>query len=470
MTSDLTWHSIGEAAALVARREVSPVELATAAIARAEVADPIVTAFITRTFESALAEAAAAAAEIAAGRHRGPLHGIPLTLKDNYETAGVRTTAGSRTLEDHVPTADAHAVARLRAAGAVLLGKVTLHERGMGGTNINPAFGTPRNPWDLERITGGSSGGSAAAVATGMGLASLGSDSRGSVRIPAAFCGVTGLKATYGRVGVRGIVPYCWSLDHAGVLARSVEDCALVLQAIAGYDRLDPTSVDAPVPDYRASLATGAGVRGLRIGLPQAYFFMSPDVDPEVAATVLSAAALFADQGASVVDVDFPHPPRYLDGGAFEAEATLACADDLARQPDRFGPDVRARLRKAQAVTAADYIRARERQVALHRELDQVFEHVDLVLTPTCPVVAPRLADIDPLAPPSSLSRNTRLFNTAGLPTLAVPCGFSAGGLPIGLSLTGRAWDEPTVLRAGHAYQSLTDWHTRPPPARPTAP
>jgi aspartyl-tRNA(Asn)/glutamyl-tRNA(Gln) amidotransferase subunit A len=299
-----------------------------------------------------------------------------------------------------------------------------------------------------------------------MCFASLGSDSRGSVRIPAAFCGITGLKATYGRVSVRGILPYCWSLDHAGALARSVEDCALVLQAIAGYDRLDPTSVDVPVPDYTASLTTD--VRGLRIGVPRAYFFASPEVDTEVAATVLAATTVLAERGASVVDVDFPDPPRYLDGGAFEAEAAVSCADDLARQADRFGPDVRARLHEAQAVTTADYIRARRRQLALRRELDQVFEHVDLVLTPTCPVVAPRIADVAAASAPSgSPSRNTRVFNTAGLPTLAVPCGFSAGDLPIGLSLTARAWHEPTVLRAGHAYQSVTDWHTRLPPTVP---
>jgi aspartyl-tRNA(Asn)/glutamyl-tRNA(Gln) amidotransferase subunit A len=460
---DLTWASIGEAAALVAHREVSPVELTAAAIARAEALDPIVNAFITRTFEMALAEAEVATAEITAGRHRGPLHGIPLTLKDNYETAGVRTTAGSRTREHHVPTADAHTVGRLKVAGAVLLGKVTLHERGMGGTNVNPAFGTPRNPWDLERITGGSSGGSAAAVATGMGFASLGSDSRGSVRIPAALCGITGLKPTYGRVSVRGIVPYCWSLDHAGTLTRNVEDAALVLQAIAGYDPLDPTSVDAPVPDCRASLTTD--VRGLRIGLPGTYFFEQPDVDPEVAVTVRTATTVLAEQGASVVDLDFPDPSRYLDGGAFEAEAAVSCADELARSASLFGPDVRARLLRAQTVTAADYIRARRRQLDLRRELDQLFEHVDLILTPTCPVVAPRLADaVAAAAPSASLSRNTRVFNTAGLPTIAVPCGWSAGGLPIGLSLTARAWHEPTLLRAAHTYQSLTTWHTRHPP------
>jgi aspartyl-tRNA(Asn)/glutamyl-tRNA(Gln) amidotransferase subunit A len=463
--ADLAGLSLGAAARLVAERAVSPVELTAAAIARAEALEPDLHAYITRTFESALAEAKAAAAEIAAiGAPRGPLHGIPITLKDNYETAGVRTTAGSRTLQDHVPASDAHVVTKLRTAGAVMLGKVTLHERGMGGTNINPAFGTPRNPWDLDRITGGSSGGSAAAVAAGLCFASMGTDSRGSVRIPAALCGVTGLKPTYGRISIRGVIPYCWSLDHAGPLVRSVEDAALVLQAVAGLDPLDPTSVDQPVPDYVASLANG--VRGLRIGLPRAYFFDGPVVDPEVAAIVLAAAATLDDLGASMVDIEFPDPAQHLDDGAFEAEAAASCAAELRGGGAGFGPDVQARLVRAQAVTGAEYARARHRQIQLKRALDQVFEHVDLVLTPTCPVTAPRIDEVEAMTSASPiLSRYTRVFNTAGLPTISIPCGLSSAGLPVGLSLTGRAWDETSVLAAGHAYQAATDWHRRQPTA-----
>jgi aspartyl-tRNA(Asn)/glutamyl-tRNA(Gln) amidotransferase subunit A len=461
-SSDLTDLSISAAADLVARREISPLELTAAAIARAEALEPELNAYITRTFESALADARTAAAEMAAGRRRGPLHGIPMALKDNYHTAGIRTTAGSRTLQDHVPTADAHTVSLLKAAGVVVLGKLTLHERGMGGTNINPHFGTPHNPWDLDRITGGSSGGSAAAVAAGLCFASLGTDSRGSVRIPAALCGATGLKATYGRVSIRGIVPYCWSLDHAGPLARSVEDCALVLQVIAGFDPLDPTTVATPVPDYASSLTTN--LAGLRVGLPRPYFFESPDVDTEVAATVLDAAPVLAERGASLVDIELPNPTLYLDDGAFEAEAAASCAEDLRDHSADFGRDVHARLVKAQAVTAVDYARARYRQLQLARELDHVFDKVDLILTPTCPVTAPRIDEAHD-TPPGHLSRHTRVFNTAGLPTISVPCGFSSTGLPVGLSLTGRAWHEGTVLSAGHAYQSVTDWHRR----RPTA-
>jgi aspartyl-tRNA(Asn)/glutamyl-tRNA(Gln) amidotransferase subunit A len=444
---------------------VSPVELTAAAIARSEALDPVVGVYITRTFDAALAAARMAADEIAAGRHLGPLHGIPLTLKDNYATAGVRTTAGSATLEHHVPAADALAVHRLKEAGAVLLGKVTLHERGMGGTNVNPRFGTPRNPWDLDRITGGSSGGSAAAVATGMCAASLGTDSRGSIRMPAALCGITGLKPTYGRVSLRGIVPYCWSLDHAGPLARSAEDCGLVLQAIAGFDRHDPTSVDTPVPDYGAGLR--AGGRPLRLGVLRTYFFELPDVDAEVAATVLAAVSVLADQGMEVVEVDLHDPPRYLDGGAFEAEAAAACASELADPATRarFGPDVLDRLTRAQSVTGADLARARYRQLELQRALADRFEHVDLLVTPTCPVVAPRIDDVEAgRLPPGLLSRNTRVFNTAGLPTISVPCGLSSSGLPIGLSLTARPWAEPTLLTAAHTYQSLTPWHHPRPP------
>ena len=465
---DLSGLGLAEAAGLVARGEVSPVELVEAAIARAEAVEPQVNAYITRTFESALAEARTATGEIAAGRGRGPLHGIPVALKDNYETAGVRTTAGSRIRQDHVPQADAHAVGLLRAAGAIVVGKLTMHELAMGATNVNPGFGTPRNPWDLDRITGGSSGGSAAAVAAGLCPASLGTDSRGSIRLPAALCGVTGLKATYGRVSIRGIVPYCWSLDHAGPIARSVEDCALVLQAIAGYDPLDPTSVDVPVPDYTSSLtgvaaAAAAGVApALRVGLPRASFFESPEVDPEVAAAVLAAVDVLADHGATVVDVELPDPTLHLDRGAFVAETAAWLADDLRDHPDRFAPAVLDRLLRAQAVTAVDYARARYRQVELGRVLEQVFDQVDVVVTPTSPVVAPRLDEADAM-PPALLGRHTGVFSTAGVPTITVPCGLSSGGLPVGMSLTARAWHEPTVLRAGHAYQSVTDWHRRTP-------
>jgi aspartyl-tRNA(Asn)/glutamyl-tRNA(Gln) amidotransferase subunit A len=457
---DLTALSIAAAADLVTRREISPVELTAAAIARAEALEPRVHAYITRTFESALADARAATAEIAAGMRRGPLHGIPMALKDNYETAGIRTTAGTRTRQDNVPTTDAHTVSRLKAAGAVMLGKLTMHERAMGGTSINPHFGTPRNPWDLDRIAGGSSGGSAAAVAAGMCFASLATDSRGSIRIPAALCGVTGLKATYGRVSIRGIIPYCWSLDHAGPLARSVEDCALVLQVIAGFDRSDPTTVDMPVPDYASFLATD--LRGLRVGLPRSYFFASPDVASEVATIVLDAATVLAERGASLVDIEFPDPPLYLDDGAFEAEAAASCAEELRDPGTSFGQDVLTRLTRAQAVTAVDYARARYRQLELKRKLDRVFDQVDLVLTPTCPMVAPPI-DEARVAPAGGLSRHTRVFNTAGLPTISVPCGLSSARVPVGLSLTGRAWHENTVLHAGHAYQAATDWHDRTP-------
>jgi aspartyl-tRNA(Asn)/glutamyl-tRNA(Gln) amidotransferase subunit A len=463
--AELTGLSLSAAARLVAERAVSPVELTAAAIARAEALQPHLHAYITRTFESALADAQTATAEIAAsGAPRSPLHGIPVTLKDNYETAGVRTTAGSHTLQDHVPARDAHVVAKLKTAGAIMLGKVTLHERGMGGTNINPAFGTPRNPWDLDRITGGSSGGSAASVAAGLCFASLGTDSRGSVRIPAALCGVTGLKPTYGRISIRGVIPYCWSLDHAGPLARSVEDSALVLQAVAGFDPLDPTSVNQPVPDYTASLTNG--VQGLRIGIPRAYFFDGPTVDPEVTAIVLAAAAAIGDLGASVVDIEFPDPPHHLDDGAFEAEAAASCAAELRRGGVGFGPDVQARLMRAQAVTGTEYAQARHRQIELKRALDQVFEHIDLVLTPTCPVTAPRIDEVEAMTSASPiLSRHTRVFNTAGLPTISIPCGLSSAGLPVGLSLTGRAWQETVVLAAAHAYQSATDWHRHQPTA-----
>ncbi len=456
--------SLSDASRLVASRQVSPLELTEACIARAEAFDPKLNAFITRTFDSARVEAKTATAEIAAGKPRGPLHGIPFALKDLYETAGVRTTGASPFLENHVPAEDAAVVTRLKDAGVVMLGKLNLHEWALGGTNINYFFPTTHNPWNLDRITGGSSGGSAAALAAGLCLGSLGSDTRGSIRIPASLCGITGLKGTYGRVSLRGVLQLCWSLDHAGPMGRSAEDCALILNAIAGYDASDPTSAQVPVPDYSAYLQPD--LNGIRIGVPRNFFFDPEAVDADVATAVQATRDVFTGLGAQVVDVDFPDVDRLLDGGVFLADAAAYHKQRLGEAPEKFSEAIRNRLLDAQKITAADYSLARMRQLELKQGLATLFQDVDLILTPTTPLTAIPIADGDawPARRAQLLLRNTSPYNTAGVPVISVPCGFSSEGLPIGLSLAGAAWQEGPVLRAAYAYQQVTDWHKRRPP------
>jgi aspartyl-tRNA(Asn)/glutamyl-tRNA(Gln) amidotransferase subunit A len=457
---ELTDLELNEAAALIEARRVSPVELTEACIARAEALDATLHAYITTTFETARQEAQAATDEIAAGRYRGPLHGIPFAIKDLYETVGVRTTAGSKLRENYVPAEDAFVVSRLKEAGAILLGKLSLHEWALGGTNINVWYGTPRNPWGTTRIPGGSSGGSGVAIAAGYCLGSLGSDTRGSIRLPSALCGITGLKPTFGRVSVRGVLPLNWSLDHAGPMARTALDCALILQTIAGYDDADSLSIDAPVPDYMAAIA--APLAGLSIGLPSRYFFDPDLVQTDVLGAVHDAAGVFEALGAVVREVDLPGIDQFTD--AFMADGAAYHEQALAEHPDAFSDQVRARLQAGMEMTAVNYSRGRFAQVELKRALMRLFRDVDLLLTPTVPVTAPEIA---PTLSSALLLRNTWPFNITGSPAISAPCGFSNDGLPIGMQLVGRDWEEDLVLAAAHAYQQATDWHRRRPIAPP---
>ena len=452
-----------EAASLIAARKLSPLELTDACITRAERLDPKLNAFFTRTFDSARQEAKAATDEIARGAYRGPLHGIPFALKDLFETAGVRTTAGSPLRENYVPAQDAHVVARLREAGVVLLGKLNMHEWALGATNINSYFPSPKNPWATDHITGGSSGGSGAAIAAGLCLGSLGSDTGGSIRIPASLCGVTGLKPTYGRVSLRGVVPLAWSLDHAGPMARTAFDCALILQAIAGFDPLDPVSVEAPVPEYTAYLTRR--LDGLRVGVPTNFFFDADAVNAEVAAAVESAAEELTRLGATLRPVVVPGVEE-----AARANGTMLVADAAAYHetiirdhPEEIAGTVLSRLRGGASVSGAAYARARRTQSEFKAALRSPYREVDLLVTPTTPVAAPAFPVGDSTATTYALTRNTGAFNLAGLPAISVPCGFTAEGLPIGTMLVGRPWEEGMVLRAAHAYQQATDWHKRRP-------
>jgi aspartyl-tRNA(Asn)/glutamyl-tRNA(Gln) amidotransferase subunit A len=450
-----------EAAALLRARKTSSVELTRACIANIERLDGDLVAFISKTLDRALADAERADRDLAAGADRGAFQGIPVALKDLYDVKGDVTTAGSRIFASSVAAADSAVTERLRAAGAVLLGKTNLHEWAFGVTNQNPHFGSAKNPWDPTRIPGGSSGGSAIAIATGMCFVSPGSDTGGSIRIPAALCGVAGIKPTYGRVSLRGAVPLSWSLDHSGPLARAVRDLAIALQALAGYDALDPVSADVPVDDYVARLEDG--VKGVRILMPAGYFFH--DIDPEIDEAVREAARVLASLGAILSEDTLPRTDQLKEtqGAILAVDAATFHRDRMRERPGDFGADVLQRLRTGEARTAIETAQARRNQAEIRREWVRTLSRVDLILTPTTPIPAPQREGQDAVAAAMRLTANTAPFNFTGLPALSVPCGFTRQGLPIGLQLAAAPWRESLLLRAARAYEAATEWHARHP-------
>jgi aspartyl-tRNA(Asn)/glutamyl-tRNA(Gln) amidotransferase subunit A len=463
---DLCGLTIARAAKALRARELSPLELTESYLRRIDRLNPRVNAYITVTAERALADARRATEAFAAGEIRGPLHGIPVALKDLYETAGIRTTGGAKIHADHVPTRDCPVARRLREAGTVLLGKLNTHEYAYGVTTNNPHFGPTRNPWDLERIPGGSSGGSGAAIAAGLATATMGTDTGGSIRMPASVCGVVGLKPSYGRVSKAGVLPLSYLFDHAGPITRTVEDAALVLNAIAGYDPADASSVRVPVEDFTAAL--GAGVRGLRIGVPRDYFFWR--LEDEVAEAVERALGELRGLGADVRDVEIPGVEAGVAAtfGLVLAEAQAIHAESMRTRPADFGADVRELLSlpAAGAPALMHALRARD---ALTEAMRSVLESVDVLVTPTTPITAARIGQnavrtggVDqPVL--TAMIRCTAPFNATHLPALSLPCGFTSAGLPVGLQIAGRPFGEATVLRAGHAYEQATDWHARTP-------
>jgi aspartyl-tRNA(Asn)/glutamyl-tRNA(Gln) amidotransferase subunit A len=458
---DLTGMSLAAASRLLERREVTAVDLTNACLETIQTAEPSINAFITVSGDQALEQARIADSEIAAGTYRGPLHGIPVAVKDLFDTASVKTTAGSKILAENIPGSDSGAVERLYAAGAVLLGKLNLHEFAFGATGVNPHYGAARNPWDTGRITGGSSSGSGASVAAGECFAALGTDTGGSIRIPAALCGITGLKPTFGRITRRGVLPLSWSLDHVGPMTRTAEDCALVLQALAGFDPGDRSSAEEPVPDYISAL--NDEVRGLRIGVPDEFFF--DGVDPEVEAAVRTGITVLEGQGAIVQEVSLPHVKEapVAVSAIMLPEALAYHHRLLSERPEDFGDDVRYRLELGAGYSAVQYVQAQRFREMIVREWEaNVFDRVDLIVTPTTMVAAPALESGD-LSATMKLIRNTNPLNLLGVPAASVPCGFRTEGMPIGLQLAARWWAEGTVLRAAHSYQKATDWHTRRP-------
>lgn len=434
-------------------RDISPVELTQHCLVLIEKLNPALNAFITVTADRALERARVAEREIFRGDYRGPLHGIPIGLKDIVDTAGVRTTAASALFKDRIPTEDAEVVRRLRCGGAIILGKQNLHEFAYGGSSMISFFGEVHNPWDAARITGGSSGGSAASVAAALGFAAVGTDTAGSIRLPAAYCGVVGLKPTYGRVNARGVIPLSTSYDHVGPITNSVYDAALMLQVLSDFKSGDPCAQPSLVARFDELPAN------LRIGIPRPFFF--DDLHPEVAAAIENAIERFRELHAEIREVKLEvSSDRTLAG----AEAYAYHEPFVARTPELYQPATLARIRSGENISADDALRASQELEASRNAIGKIFDEVDVLLTPTVPVPPPAIADLrehpDDLRPQELIMlRNTRPFNIWGIPTISVPCGFTKDGLPIGLQLAAAPWREDVVLQAAHAYEQATDWH-----------
>ena len=465
-TSDMPLHylTIRQAGELIRRRQLSPVELTRACLDRIEATDDSLHSFILLLTDEALEQARTAEAQILRGAYKGPMHGIPFALKDLYDTAGIRTTSGSRVDIDRVPTQDATTTARLKEAGGILLGKLAMHEFALGGPDWTTPFEPARNPWNLDHITGGSSSGSGSAVASGQAPGALGSCTGGSIRGPASLCGIVGLKPTYGRVSRFGVVTLSWSQDHAGPMTRTVEDTAFMLQAIAGHDPRDPTSSRAPVPDYALSLRED--IRGVRLGLPRHYFFdPDPGVNPEVVARVEEAVAVLEGLGAHVEEVTLPSLDylRAANSVIMVSEAFAYHEPNLKARPQEFGEIVRGRFRIGGLLSASDYLQAQRVRTWARREFADVMKTVDYLVTPTMTQPAAAFAGYDPL----SMARGksfTAPFNITGLPAISVPCGFTQSGLPIGMQIAGKPFDEPGVIQAAYTYQQSAGWHELKPP------
>jgi aspartyl-tRNA(Asn)/glutamyl-tRNA(Gln) amidotransferase subunit A len=459
---DMTRLTLAEASDLIRRRKLSSGELTTACLKRIEQFNPQLNAFITVMAERAAQDAKAVDQDIANGKWRGPLHGIPVGLKDLFDTAGVRTTAASAIFADRVPSEDAEVVRRLKSAGAVIVGKLNMHEFAYGDTSAQSHFGPVRNPWNLDRVAGGSSGGSGAAVAADLCYGALGSDTGGSVREPAAWCGIVGLKPTYGLVSTRGVIPLSWSLDHVGPICRSVTDAALMLQAIAGYDPLDINSVNTVLPDFVKGMTRK--VSSLRIGIPRAVFYES--LHPEIEHAITEALGVLRGLTASTRDVELP---AYKTLPVVAAEAYTYHAPYFTKTPQLYQPMTRRRLEGGKTITTTAYIEGRRELERLRRAVNDVFATVDVLVTPTTPILPPAVAEAvaDPGTPPpggvASSLRNTQPFDIYGLPSISIPCGFSRDGMPIGLEISGPRLGEPIVLALAHAYEQATDWHKRIP-------
>jgi aspartyl-tRNA(Asn)/glutamyl-tRNA(Gln) amidotransferase subunit A len=467
---DLPFLSISELGELMRTRKISPVEVTRVMLERIDKINPILNAYVTVTADLAMKSAQEAEREIQRGKWRGPLHGVPVALKDLFDTAGIKTTAGSALFKDRVPDRDAEVVTRLKAAGIVLLGKLNMHEFAYGGSSTVSFFGPVHNPWESGRVAGGSSGGSAAAIAAGLCFGALGSDTGGSIRQPAAYCGIVGLKPTYGLASTRGVIPLAWSLDHAGPMTRTVTDAAIMLQAIAGYDPEEITSRQIAASNYTTA------VRGktpqVRLGISREFFFES--LDPEIEAAVNEALGVLRKLAASTKEIALP-VNNITDRTVIAAEAYAYHAEFVTKQSEQYQPPTLGQIRGGSDIRTIDYIMAHRELARLRRAVRQTFETVDAIVTPTTPIPPPTIAAFDSAyrdpAVPNNISdirrltlRNTSPFNKYGLPTISVPCGFTRGGLPIGLQITGPHGGETAIMQLAYAYEQTTNWHRKRPP------
>ncbi|MGA7193280.1 MAG: amidase [Anaerolineales bacterium] len=456
--TEINFLSIHEALKQMQDGMLSPQALTEACSHQIERLNPQLNAFITVCDVNASEKEKAAPQKMRGGM---TLQNIPFGIKDLFETKGIRTTAGSLFFKDHIPNEDAFVIQKLKAAGAVIMGKTNTHEVALGVTTNNPHFGATRNPWDTARIPGGSSGGSVVAVATGMSLAALGTDTGGSIRIPASLCGVVGLKPTYGRVSLRGVFPLSWNLDHVGPITRSVQDAALVLQIIAGYDPEDPASINMLLGDYLSHLEDK--IKGKKFALAVGSYI--EESDNEVIAAVNETSKVFASLGAKVeqVEMNFLREAALANALMTQADGAAYHRERLTEQPDWFGADIRQRLETGRSYSSTEYSLARHTQAEMKHRFVQFFENYDFMILPTTPITAPLIEGNDAVEQARRLTRLTAPFNLTGLPAISIPCGFNKEGLPIGLQIVAKAWNEAGVLRAAHAYERETNWGTRRP-------
>ena len=455
-SSELTELTIDQAGRLIRSGDLSPVDLTEAYLARIARFDDRLNTFITLTDERATVRARELEEELASGHWRGPLHGIPIALKDNIDTAGVRTTAASAVFAERIPEDDAEVVIRLEQAGAIILGKLNMHEFAYGASSAISHFGPVHNPWDLDRIAGGSSGGSGAAVAARLCAGAIGTDTGGSIRIPAAHCGIVGLKATYGLASIRGIIPLSPSLDHVGPMCRTVADAALMLQAIAGYDPLDIASLQTEMPNYSSALQRRTS--GLRLGVPQALYY--EDVDSQILEAVDRELRVFGELTASTHEVELPPIPQ--ERPVF-VEAYAYHADLLADKRELYNARTLQRILRGADILATDYARSMYELTLSRKAIVEVFEDVDLLVTPTLARLPSTIEEDQATATDDILIRNPSPFNVYGIPAITIPCGFSREGLPIGVQISGPALGERNVLALAHAYEQATEWHERVP-------
>jgi aspartyl-tRNA(Asn)/glutamyl-tRNA(Gln) amidotransferase subunit A len=450
--------TISDALEHIRGQKISARELVDACSRQIERLNPKLNVFITVMDQE---DAVKASLSTSDGSSSKTLRGIPVAIKDLFDMTGIRTTIGSKFFADHVAQQDAFVVEKLKQAGAVIMGKTNTHEIALGITGNNPHYGTARNPWNSTRIPGGSSSGSAIAVATGMALGALGTDTGGSIRIPASLCGVVGFKPTFGRVSLRGVFPLSWNLDHVGPLAKSVKDIALMLQIIAVYDPLDPASVKMLTGEYLGHLADS--VKGRKVALGVGEFIETSD--PEVLNTVREAAKVFESLGCKVeeLDVSWLQEAALANKLMTQSDGATVHRDRLKEHPELFGDDIRRRLEDGANTSLTDYILARRTQAEVKKKFEQFFESYDFLLSPTTPIPAPTIEGHDAVEQAGRLTRFTAPFNLAGLPALSLPCGFTKDGLPIGLQIVSRAWGEFKVLNAAYAFEGATQWHKRRP-------